>query len=449
MRRSPPVPPGPNPFVASRYILAGSGLARLPAFFKDTSARYGPIASWRLPYRRFYLVDEPEAIEDLLVRNGAAFVKGRGTERLRPLLGNGLLTANGPAHLRQRRLEQPAFHRDRLAGYGATMVAETERHRALLERGAVVTVNSMMHGLTLAIAARTLFSADVTGDTAGIARALEDAFAAFPAMIGALGEVADFLPFVPAVRRFRAAKARLDAVVYGIVAGRRTEATSDHGDLLAMLLEARDEHGDGLSDVQIRDEAMTIFLAGHETTANALTWALDLLARHPTVEAAVATEVRAVVGDRSPRFADVEHLTFTHDVMREVLRLYPPAWGIGRTATAATTLGPWQIPAGSIVVASPYATHRNPRFWNESEAFRPQRWASGETASLPRFAYFPFGGGNRLCIGERFAWSETVLVLATLLQRYRFALTDPEPIATAASVTLRPASPIRLRVEPR
>jgi cytochrome P450 len=442
------VPPGPGPF-AFRFFLGGGALRRMPSFLARTAARYGPVASWPLPLRRFYLLDDPAAIEDLLVRNASAFVKGRGTERLRPLLGNGLLTANGPAHLRQRRLEQPAFHRDRLAHYGRTMVDQTTAYAATLLPGDVVAVDATMHRLTLRIAALTLFSADVTADSDAVGRALDEANRAFPFLLTPLGPIVERLGFLPAVRRFHAARAQLDAIVYRIIADRHGAGDLDRGDLLSTLLLARDEDGRGLDDVQVRDEAMTIFLAGHETTANALAWTLDLLARDGAADAALADELATVLADRAPTFADVERLPYTRDVVRESLRLYPPAWAIGRIASADTTLGAWAVPKGSVVLASPWVTHRSARYWREPEAFRPERWSNGETAGLPRFAYFPFGGGNRVCIGERFAWTELILVLATLLRRHRFALVDPAPAAIAPSVTLRPAQPIRLRVEER
>ncbi len=442
------VPPGPGA-LALRFFVGGGALRRLPYFLARTAARYGPVASWPLPLRRFYLLDDPAAIDDLLVRNASAFVKGRGTERLRPLLGNGLLTANGTEHLRQRRLEQPAFHRERLVGYARTMVDETAAHSATLTPGDVIAVDATMHRLTLQIAARTLFSADVTADADVVGRALDEANRTFPFLLTPVGPLVERLGFVPAVRRFRAARAQLDAIVYRIIAERHAAGDLDRGDLLTTLLLARGEDGRGLDDAQIRDEAMTIFVAGHETTANALAWTLDLLARNPHTDARIAEEVATALGDRDAGFADVERLPYTRDVVRESLRLYPPAWAIGRIASADTTLGAWPVAKGSVVLASPWVTHRSARHWREPEAFRPERWSNGETDALPRFAYFPFGGGNRVCIGERFAWTELILVLATLVRRHRFSLADPAPVDIAASVTLRPARPIRLRVDKR
>jgi cytochrome P450 len=430
-------------------LSGGNALKGVPAFLERTAARYGPVASWRVPHARIYLIDEPAAIEDLLVRNAGAFVKARGSERLRPLLGNGLLTANGPAHLRQRRLEQPAFARERMAGYARTMIAETAADAAAFVSGSVVAVDEAMHGLTLRIAARTLFSADVTSDADAVGRAVDDAMTTFPFMLTVLGEFADYLPFVPAVRRFRRARAKLDAVVRAIVAARRAAGDDDRGDLLSVLLAARDEDGRGLDDVQIRDEVMTLFLAGHETTANALAWTLDLLARTPDAETALFAELDAVLDGRDPEPGDVERLPYARAVVSESLRLYPPAWAIGRRAVADTTVGGWPIAAGSVVLASPWVTHRSPRSWPEPLAFRPDRWLRDGGPAVPRFAYFPFGGGNRICIGERFAWTEAILVLATLLARRRFALVDPTPVPTNASVTLRPGASIRLRVEAR
>jgi cytochrome P450 len=258
-----------------------------------------------------------------------------------------------------------------------------------------------------------------------------------------IGELLDHLPMVPIVRRFRAARAELDSVVYRLIAERRARP-SGRPDVLGMLLAAGDGP-EGMGIEQIRDEVMTIFLAGYETTARALTWTWWLLARHPEAAARLADELTAVLDGRAPAFEDLPRLRYTHDVIAESMRLYPPAWVVGRRAAETTSLGGWTIPRGSIVLASQWISHHDPRFWREPEAFRPERWSNGETEAQPKFAYFPFGGGTRVCIGEGFAWTELVLVLATVARRWQFAATPgvaslfPQP-----SVTLRPASPVPL-----
>jgi cytochrome P450 len=426
----------------------GRDLAHIPAFLEATARRYGPVASWRAGRGRIWLLDDPALIEQLLLANGYDVVKGRGLQRMRRLLGEGLLTSNEPLHLRQRRLVQPAFHRERSAGYAATMIDAAITLAESLRDGEVVAIDAVMNRLTLRIAAATLFSADVENDADTIGAAVTEALEAFPASLGPFGELLDLIPFHPATRRFRHARARLDAVVFRLIEQRHAEG-ADRGDLLSILLTARDDEGQPMPDALVRDEALTLLLAGHETTANALTWAWDALSRSPEAEARLHAELDAVLGERDPVPADVSRLPYTRDVIAETMRLRPPAWILGRRVIRPIRLGAWDLPAGSIVIASQYVTHRSPQLWNEPDAFRPERWSNGETAVLPRFAYFPFGGGNRVCIGEGFAWSEAVLLLATLARRFRFRTLDPAPVPIDPLVTLRPGRSIAMRVEAR
>jgi cytochrome P450 len=442
----PRYPAGPGQLSAFRGLLPGRDMSRIPAFFAATAARYGPIASWALGPKRFFLVNDPVLIEELLVGRTGSFIKSRGVQRLERLLGKGLLTSNGAFHLRQRRLVQPAFHRERIAAYAAAMVARADRFAASLDAGATVAIDEAMYRLTLGIAAETLFGADVDAEAGTIGAALDEAMAGFPAALSPIGELLDHLQMVPIERRFRAARAQLDAIVYRLIGEKRAAVAAGQpgDDVLSILLAARDDD-DAMTPEQIRDEAMTIFLAGHETTANALAWAWWLLATHPTVAAAVEREVDDVLGGRLPTADDVPALRLTRDVVAETMRLYPPAWVVGREAVAAAPIGDWIVPTGGIAIACQLVMHRNPRVWREPDAFRPERWSNGETAELPRFAYFPFGGGNRICIGESFAWTEAVLVLATIARRWRFS---PAPglreVPTEPLVTLRPKTAIPL-----
>jgi cytochrome P450 len=428
-------------------MLPAHGMTGFPVFFRTTAARYGPIASSRLGRSRFFYVSEPAAIEEVLVTAGRSYIKGRGTQRLERLLGKGLLTSNGAFHLRQRRLVQPAFHRERIAGYAATMVRRAETFAAGLAPDQPVEIVAAMHRLTLGIAAETLFGADMDNEAGTIGRALHTAMESFPISLTPIGELLDHLPWVPVVRRFLAARAELDAIVYRLIAARRGDP--DPGarpDVLGMLLAAGDGP-EGMDTEQIRDEVMTIFLAGHETTAMALTWTWWLLAQHPAAEAQLRAELEAVLGGRTPTLDDVPALRFTHDVIAESMRLYPPAWVVGRRAAETTTLGGWTVPKGSIVLMSQWITHRDRRFWREPDAFRPERWSNGETDGLPKFAYFPFGGGTRVCIGEAFAWTELVLVLATIARRRRFeAAPELTSLTAQPSVTLRPATTVPMIV---
>jgi cytochrome P450 len=427
-------------------------MARIPRFFAATAERYGPLASLRIGPRRFYFANDPALIEAVLVTNARSYVKGRGVQRLERLLGRGLLTSNGALHLRQRRLVQPAFHRDRVTRYAEAMIARAERFAATLTDGATVSIDRAMYRLTLGIAAETLFGADVDAEADAIGAALDEAMESFPIAISPIGELLDHLPMVPVVRRFRAARAQLDAIVYRLIAERRARTGTpgdNDGDVLAMLLAANEDDAQ-MSNEQIRDEAMTIFLAGHETTANALAWTFWLLAQHPAVSERLAAELDAVLGDRPLRATDMPDLRFARDVVAEGMRLYPPAWIVGRRAIEPTPLGDYTVPRDGIVIAAQLVMHRNPLYWREPDAFRPERWSNGETDALPRFAYFPFGGGNRVCIGENFAWTEAVLVLAAIARRVRFrpapGLTD---VPMQPLVTLRPETAIPLVVATR
>ena len=445
-------PPGPGPLAAFRGMVPGRDMNRIPEFFRDVTARYGPIASFRLGRRRFYFVNDPAAIEELLVGNPRAYVKGRGTQRLERLLGSGLLTSNGEFHLRQRRLVQPAFHRERIAGYAAAMVSRAERFGQAIAPGQALEMGAEMSRLTLGIVAETLFGTDVDREADTIGAALDEAMSSFPLAISPLGELLDHLPMVPVVRRFRAARGSLDAIVYRMIYLRRRERrregeTEGPRDVLGMLLDAADAEG-GMPIEQIRDEALTLLLAGHETTANALTWTWLLLARHPAVEARLHAELERVLGGRPPAAEDLPALGFARDVVAEAMRLYTPAWVVGRRAIEPAALGGWTVPKDGVVLTCQWITHRDPRFWREPEVFRPERWSNGETATLPKFAYFPFGGGNRRCIGEAFAWTETVLVLATIARRLRFrAAPDLGEVAAQPLVTLRPAALVRMTAE--
>jgi cytochrome P450 len=441
----PRYPSGPGSLEAFRGMLPARGMTGFPVFFRKTAARYGPIASSRMGRARFYYVSEPSAVEEVLVTAGRSYVKGRGTQRLERLLGKGLLTSNGDLHLRQRRLVQPAFHRERMAGYAATMVRRAEAFADGVLAGETLAMDAAMARLTLGIAAETLFGAEVDDQADTIGRALDVAMESFPISLTPIGELLDHLPWVPVVRRFLGARAELDAIVYRLIEARRNDpAAAGRPDVLGMLLAAGDGP-DGMDVRQIRDETMTIFLAGHETTAMALTWTWWLLSQHREVEERIRAELDAVLGGRAPTMDDVPALRFTRDVIAESMRLYPPAWVVGRRAIEETSLGPWRVAKGSIVLMSQWITHHDPRFWREPDAFRPERWANGETDGLPKFAYFPFGGGTRVCIGEAFAWTELILVLATIARRWRFeAAPGLTELTAQPSVTLRPATAVPL-----
>jgi cytochrome P450 len=344
---------------------------------------------------------------------------------------------------------QPAFHRQRIAAYGDTMVAFAERRCGRWRSGQAFDMHHEMMALTLAIVGKTLFDADVEEEAADIGNALSATLEAFNAsFFTPWGRFAEKLP-LPSSRRFRRGRAVLEDAIGRIIADRRASDV-DTGDLLSMLLRARDEEGDGsgMSDKQVRDESLTLFLAGHETTANALTWSWYLLARHPEVEARLHRELDAL--GTEPLSADtVARLPYTRMVLTESMRLYPPAWAIGRRALADFDAGGYRIPARSIVLVSPYVTHRDGRWFPEPERFDPDRWLPERAAERPRFSYFPFGGGPRLCIGEPFAWMEGVLLLAAIGRRWRLRLVPGRPVATQAIITLRPRGGVPMTAELR
>jgi cytochrome P450 len=429
----------------------------LPAFRRDPIAflmriahDYGNIAHFTLGPQHTVLINEPEYIKDVLVTQQRRFMKGRGLQRAKQLIGEGLLTSEGEFHLRQRRLAQPAFHRQRVAGYGVVMAQYAARLSRRWQPGTTLDVDQEMMHLTLAIVSKTLFDTDVEDTEADeIGAALNDAMSQFRIATLPFADLLQRLP-LPSVRRFKQARARLDATIYRMIEERRRSG-EDRGDLLSMLLLAQDDEGDGgsMTDLQLRDEALTIFLAGHETTANALTWTWYLLSQHPAVEAQFHAELDAVLGGRLPTTEDVPRLPYTEMIISESLRLYPPAWILGRLALEEYTLDRYRMPKGTLVLLSPYVMHHDPRYFSDPFSFDPQRWTPERRSALPKFAYFPFGGGTRRCIGEGFAWIESILALATIAQHWRLRLVPEHPVELKPLVTLRPKHGMRMIVERR
>ncbi|MBI3790806.1 MAG: cytochrome P450 [Gemmatimonadetes bacterium] len=442
------LPPGPGRLLPGQMLLR---LRRegLLTVMGALAAEYGDIVCFQVPGERFVLLNHPDQVRDMLVTHQKLFKKGRGLERTEMLLGRGLLTSEGELHLRQRRLAQPAFHRQRIAGYGDVMAAYARRHADAWQHGETRDMSGDMMRLTLAIAGKTLFDADVEQDAAEIGRSLTDVFEAWGLALLPLGHLLIRLP-IPAARRFKRAKAVLDATIYRMIADRRA-APGDRGDLLSMLMAATDTEGDGtgMSDEQLRDECMTIFLAGHETTANALTWAWYLLSQHPEVEARLHAEVDRVLVDRPATAADLAQLPCARMVFAETLRLYPPAYALGRRALVPYDVGGYRLPAGTVVLSAQYLSHRDPRWWSEPEAFRPERWAEGSGEPRNKFAYVPFGAGTRVCIGEQFAWMEGTLVLAEIARRWRFRHDPTHVVALQPQITLRPKHGMRMTFERR
>jgi cytochrome P450 len=417
------------------------------AFLRDMAAAGGDVSMVTIGGRRVVLLTNPDDIREVLVGQQRRFVKGTALQRLKSLLGEGVLTSEGEFHLRQRRLLQPAFHRSRIAEYAKQMSAAAAVCRAGWRDGARLNAHDEMMRLTLHIVSATLFSADIDAEASEIGTAVSEAFADFDFGYGPLTFITDRLPS-PRRRRFARARARLDETVYRIIRERRLAGT-DAGDLLSMLLLARDAEGDGsgMTDQQVRDEALTLFLAGHETTANLLTWTWLLLARNPAQEALLQAELDTVLEGRTPTFDDLAALPYTRNVLNESMRLYPPAYLLGRRSIAPHTVGPWTFPEGTLFLLPTFLVHRDPRWWSDADAFRPERWDTADEAR-PKFAYFPFGAGTRICIGEQFARTEAALILATLAQRWTLRVPGPDP-EPETTITMRPRGGIPIVAQAR
>jgi len=440
------VPPGPK-----GGVLLGSlpEARRDPlAFVLRLSAEYGDVVCIRLLTLRVFLLNHPDDIEQVLVTHQHRFIKGRSLGRARQLFGEGLLTSDGDLHARQRKLVQPAFHRQRLASYAGMMMSATAAARERWGAGDTIDIAAEMSGLTLAIAARLLFGDDSSELIETISGTLDAATNSLEVALLPLAPIADQLP-LPHVRRMRAARAAIDAVLDDVIERRRQQPGDD--DLASMLLRLQqDGSAEGMSDAQLRDELRTLLLAGHETTAHALAWTWYLLARHPDVERRVHAEIDAVLGGRLPTADAASALPYVRMVLAESMRLYPPAWLLGRTAVADYEARGYLVPAGSLVVLSPWGVHRNPVYFPDPERFDPDRWIPESQARRPRFSYFPFGGGSRGCMGEAVAWMEGVLIVAALAQRWRFRLVDETAVPELLpAITLKPKNGIQVVVRSR
>jgi cytochrome P450 len=402
----------------------------------------------RILFLHSFLVNKPEYIEQVLLTNHANYRKSHFLRNLLgPLLGQGLLTSEGELWRRQRRIAAPAFHRARVGEFVGTMQASTQAMLARWNGASDFDVAAEMMALTLDIIARTMFSVQVSGEVAAIRELTDIVVNLRPSLLDLFG----FPQWLPRrqPKEYRAAIAAFEALVARFLAERRSEKSA-RSDLLSMLLAARDpETGEGMSDRQLRDEILTIFLAGHETTANALTWTWYLLARHPQVEARLHDELDAALGARPPTFADLAELKWTRMVIEEAMRLYPPAHTIARSAIGEDRIGGVRVPPGASITISIYALHRNPKLWAEPERFDPERFAAEAVAGRHRFAYLPFGGGPRICIGNGFAMAEAQVILATIAQRYRLRLAEGHPVVPIGLVTLRPKHGLWVTLEPR
>jgi cytochrome P450 len=488
----PPGLPHSLPFYAFKpWVKLGEPIR----LFEHLHRTYGSIAHYRFMGTPIVFINEPDYIREILITQASSFVKERTVRRMKILLGEGLITSDDPIHIRQRRIVAPAFHRQRIAAYADEIISSAHHHSTQWKPGQAIDISAAMMSLSLEIVARTLFDTEVTDDIRRIndeVNTIMDLYnflVAFPRMENFL-----HLP-IPGIVKFRRSRARLDAVVNRLIADRRAEfasqrdAAGDRGDVLSMLIGSQDEDGSALSDEQVRDEVLTIFLAGYETTANALAWTWYLLSQNPEAETKLHDELDAVLGTRSvsqangapvnevssrperseveraasllpltqiepqthrlPTLADYPQLRYTEQVFAESMRLYPPAWAMGRMSTQPVTLGPYRIPPASHFFMSQYMISRTPEFYPDPLRFDPDRFTPEAKAARPRFAYFPFGAGSRQCIGESFAWMEGVLAVATIASRWRMSYLDPAPPVPQAKITLRPRDPMMMRLTPR
>jgi cytochrome P450 len=423
-----------------------------PILLFEHLRRYGRAAHYRILFHDVVLLHEPSDIREVLIDKAASFGKDRTQKRMKILLGEGLITSDGETHKRGRRIAAPAFHRQRIQRYANQIVERTDTLSAQWQAGKPLDVSAEMMRLALQITARTLFDTEVTpeihviNDQVNIIMDLYNYLVALPR-----AELLLDSP-LPGMKRFRRAKARLDHVVDGMIRARREEIAQtgdlqERGDLLSMLLAARDDQAEGdgraLDADQLRDQILTLFLAGYETVANALTWTWLLLGQNAEAEARLHAELDEVLAGRLPNLDDMPRLEYTGMVLAESMRLYPPAWAMGREALEDVSIGPYRLRKGTMIFFSQYIVQRDPRWFPDPLSFRPERHTAEAKAARPRFAYFPFGGGGRQCIGESFAWMEATLALATIAQRWRLELVPGQRIELQPKITLRPKDGIK------
>jgi len=442
-------PPGPPPAKNIIQIIRLMNLFRgdILQVFRDLQDQYGDSYVIQAGDERAYVSSNPDAMHEIMVTKASSFYKDRDLKDqkigLGRFLGNGLLTSDGEFWKRQRKLAAPALHAKRIASYAQTMVDYTLKMLDGWRDGAQLNISREMSALTMQIVGKSLFDADVSGEVNRVGEALK----VVQSVAGPPSMIPPWIP-TPSEGRKRRARRDLDEIIYRMIADWRTKG-EDKGDLLSMLLLAEDENGVQMTDQQARDEAVTLFLAGHETTANSLNWTWTLLAQNPDVEAKLHAELDTVLGDRPPTLADLEHLSYTEWVMKEAMRIYPPAWIVGRAAIEDVEIGEYFVPKGSQMNLIFYFAHHDPRWWDEPEQFRPERFSPENEAKLNKRAYTPFGGGPRVCIGNSFAMMEARLLLATIAQRYRLSLAPGQTVKMNPMITLNPLGGLPMTVSLR
>jgi cytochrome P450 len=441
------LPPGPKGdfLLGNARQLAG----HWSGFSAQCARDYGDVVMYRFFHVPICQITHPDGIEYVLVRNPGNFLKSRDYAALRYILGNGLLTSEGAFWQAQRQLIQPAFRHENIAVYAQIMANSAATALARWQDGEIRDLHHEMADLTLDVVAKSLFGSKVAHDSKFIGTEIAAVMERFLSQATLSFLLPDRFPLPKSPRLLRSRK-RLNRVIAEIIRDRRASSTPAN-DLLQTLLAAQDEHGMRMTDEQLRDEIMTLFLAGHETTANALTWTWYLLAQNPEAEQALDYELSSVLAGRPPVLADLPRIPYAEMVIKESMRLFPPAWGIGRRAIHEFELDGYRIPAGTNIFIMQWLTHRDPRFFPEPERFDPERWREDpiRRGRIPRFAYFPFGGGPRVCIGAGFAMMEATLLLATIAQKFSFSLAPGPPVAPFFSVTLRPKNGLPMRLHRR
>jgi len=437
-------PPGPRgvPLLGVAIGFSSNPLDRM----MEWARTYGDVVHWRVPRAHLFLVAHPDDIASVLVGDHAQYMKDDLTHELSRFVGRGLLTSEGSFWRRQRRIAAPSFQPRHIAGFADTMVARTQQAIERWPARSQRDVHADMMHLTLDIVLATLFGEAQVPDVAAVGEIVGTLMAGFQANYLTWRRMLPSWVNRESFAKLDGARQRLDAILYDIIRARRAERR-DRDDVLGRLLAAQDEDGSRMTDLQLRDEVATLFLAGHETTALALSFALDLLARHPEQAAVLKAEVDRVLAGRTARLEDFAKLVYTDAVVRESMRLYPPAYAIGREALADREIAGWVVPRGAQVLVPQWVVHRDARWFAEPDAFRPERWLDGLADRLPRFAYFPFGGGARVCVGNHFAMLEAVLALATIAQHVRVRPDGEHTVQLSPSVTLRPKDGVRLVVE--
>ncbi len=424
-------------------------LQRRPLELFEEIAAAGDFVRFRTASMDLFMLNDPEYIKEVLVNQAKSVVKGPAVERSARFLGKGLITSEGDLHRRQRRLAQPAFHRQRIAAYAERMVTIAAEHRTRWHDGAVMDVLADIQHLTLRIVGHTLFGIDIETEGQAFATAVDCFVRGFSVFMLPYFEKISWLP-IPALRRIISARKVVCDFLDEMIAARRRD-TKTHQDLLAMLMATVDMEDDGASmtDEQIRDECVTLLMAGYETVANALTWALYEISNHPAVEARLLAEVDRHLCGRLPSFDDYKHLTYTEQVFAEAMRLHPPVWAFVRRAIETIQIDGHELEPGAVIIFSPWLVHRDGRHYARPLHFDPEHFTLEAKQQRHKFAYFPFGGGPRQCIGEGFAWTEGVLVLATLLQQWRLRQIPGQRVSSKATITLRPYPGIQMRMERR